>query len=57
MAQAGCGVIESSHGMPKGKPGRAGKAVEMICELYRIEREVDALAAEGETSDVYIPTG
>ena len=49
MAHARRGFIEASHGLPKGKPGRAGEAIEMIRKLYRIEREVDAVVVESET--------
>lgn len=51
MAHARRGFIEASHGLPKGKPGRAGEAIKRIRELYRIEREVDAEVIEGETPD------
>lgn len=49
LAHARRGFIEATHGLPKGKPGRAGEAIERIRKLYRVEREVDAVVIEGET--------
>lgn len=51
MAHARRGFIEASHGLPKGKLGRAGEAIEMIRRLYRTEREVDAAVIDGETPE------
>ena len=51
MAHARRGFIEATHGLPKGKLGRAGEAIEMIRKLYRIEREIDAVVIDGETPD------
>lgn len=54
MAHVRRGFIEATYGLPKGKPGRAGEAIEMIRKLYRIERDVDAVVIASETPEARV---
>jgi transposase len=48
MAHVRRGFVEAAAGLPKGKPGRAGEAIELIRKLYRVEREVTQASVAGE---------
>ena len=48
MAHVRRGFVEAAACLPKGKPGRAGEAIELIRNLYRVEREVTQASVAGE---------
>ncbi len=48
MAHVRRGFVEAAACLPKGRPGRAGEAIELIRKLYRVEREVTQASVAGE---------
>lgn len=48
MAHVRRGFVEATAGLPKGKLGRAGEAIELIRKLYRVERDVEEAGVAGE---------
>jgi transposase len=48
MAHVRRGFVEATASLPKGKPGRAGEAIELIRKLYRVEREAMEAGIAGE---------
>jgi hypothetical protein len=48
MAHVRRGFVEAAACLPRGKPGRAGEAIELLRKLYRVEREVTQASVAGE---------